>query len=381
MSQGCCHKIGITLQQVGVQTRLTLLSLQEVEACRAVKRLQISRGDSAADAELQVFSSRMPSTCHNCSQRVLHVAFLQETSIDSWPATCDMVNAAQRLQLLNAESTDKQEPKSSLHAPCQVPVLTRTDSAAYHVYCSAHKPFLLQSWPDPASRAEHTSCNTQKAISTQPSPQRSLSSPDMSKFKFRLTSSKPPVHPISSRTLFRQQSAVLADEVQVTTDSDVLLKKTSDRHSDQERLFHQLDQKLKLQAPQHLPLSPTHSQRSPPFPTSISVFSLNSAQPCGAPASLQAVACLQGQSQASKDVANPSAATASIVPASEDGDGNSSGELCQPSTPIRREDSLPTRDEQQQALAESAFTAMYEQTNMLLRNLHFERLNRRATSA
>ncbi len=62
-------------------------------------------------------------------------------------------------------------------------------------------------------------------------------------------------------------------------------------------------------------------------------------------------------------------------------DHDSSGELCQPSTPIRREDSLPVRVQEEQAVAESLFAAMYEQTNVLLRNLHFERLNRRATSA
>lgn len=202
----------------------------------------------------------------------------------------------------------------------------------------------------------------------------------MSKFKFRLTSSKPPVHPISFRPLFRQKSAVLADGAQATADNPIMLKKTSDRHNEQERLFHQLDQKLKLQAPQHLPLSPTHSQRSPPFPTSISALSLSSAQLCGAPASLPADAHLQAQDKANKDLGGPSTAPVPTVPASE-GDGNSSGELCQPSTPIRREDSLPTRDEQEQALAENAFSAMYEQTNLLLRNLHFERLNRRATSA
>lgn len=63
----------------------------------------------------------------------------------------------------------------------------------------------------------------------------------------------------------------------------------------------------------------------------------------------------------------------------EDGDSTCS-ESCQPSTPIRGEDSPPTR-EQDQALADNVFAAMYEQANVLLRNLHFERLNRRATSA
>ncbi len=61
-------------------------------------------------------------------------------------------------------------------------------------------------------------------------------------------------------------------------------------------------------------------------------------------------------------------------------DNSNSGELCSPSTPIRREDSLPVREQEEQAVAEIMFAAMYEQTNILLRNLHFERLNRRATS-
>lgn len=62
-------------------------------------------------------------------------------------------------------------------------------------------------------------------------------------------------------------------------------------------------------------------------------------------------------------------------------DNSNSGELCSPSTPIRREDSLPVREQEEQAAAEGMFAAMYEQTNILLRNLHFERLNRRATPA
>lgn len=62
-------------------------------------------------------------------------------------------------------------------------------------------------------------------------------------------------------------------------------------------------------------------------------------------------------------------------------DSSNSGELYQPSTPIRREDSPPVRSLEEHAVEESLFAAMYEQTNVLLRNLHFERLNRRATSA
>ena len=61
-------------------------------------------------------------------------------------------------------------------------------------------------------------------------------------------------------------------------------------------------------------------------------------------------------------------------------ENSSSGDLCSPSTPIRREDSLPARGQEEQAAAEGLFAAMYEQTNVLLRNLHFERLNRRASA-
>ena len=66
---------------------------------------------------------------------------------------------------------------------------------------------------------------------------------------------------------------------------------------------------------------------------------------------------------------------------SEDGHSSTSSESCQPSTPTREEDSPLTRDQQAQAVAENVFAAMYEQANVLLRNLHFERLNRRATSS
>lgn len=209
-------------------------------------------------------------------------------------------------------------------------------------------------------------------------PQRSLSSPDMSRFKFRLTPNKPPVYPISSRTPMRQQSAVLAADLQ---SSGVAFKKTSDRHSDQERLFHQLDKKLTLHAPQHQPPSPMQTQRSPPFPTAISTLSLS--PKAGSPratGNAPAAASLREVTKADSGHGRQSKVpTMDRHPhAIEDGDSTCS-ESCQPSTPIRGEDSPPTR-EQDQALADNVFAAMYEQANVLLRNLHFERLNRRATS-
>lgn len=215
-------------------------------------------------------------------------------------------------------------------------------------------------------------------------PQRSLSSPDMSRFKFRLTSSKPPVHPVSSRALLKQQSAVLAEELQDKADNHAVLKNTNDRHSDQERLFHQLDQKLTLHAPQHHPLSPTHSQRSPPFPASISVLSLVSkVELIRTPECSQAAPCSQEHPKANASLGTPSGCPVVDIKqhVSEDHEGSSSSDLYQPSTPIRREDSLPTRDQPEHTTAENLFAAMYEQTNVLLRNLHFERLSRRATSA
>ena len=114
----------------GTRTRLTLLSLQEVEACRAVKRLQIASGDLASDLDLQVRYLSTPAACHACTQKALHLAVVQDTSVDSWPATGDLVNAAQQLQLLKFESTDKQEPSCPPQAPCQVPVVIHADKPA-----------------------------------------------------------------------------------------------------------------------------------------------------------------------------------------------------------------------------------------------------------
>lgn len=181
----------------------------------------------------------------------------------------------------------------------------------------------------------------------------------------------------------RQQSAVLAADLQASGDSGVVFKKTSDRHSDQERLFHQLDSKLTLHAPKHQPQSPTQTQRSPPFPTGISMLSLS--PKAGSPkatGSASAAAPLREVTEADSGHGRQSKMPVMDrhTHATEDDDSSDCSESCQPSTPIRSEDSLLTR-EQDQALAENVFAAMYEQANVLLRNLHFERLNRRATSA
>lgn len=212
-------------------------------------------------------------------------------------------------------------------------------------------------------------------------PQRSLSSPDMPRFKFRLTPNKPPVHPVSSCTPLRQQSAILAANVQDGVDNGALFKKTSDRHNDQERLFHQLDRKLTLHAPKHQPQSPTQSQRSPPFPTSISMLSLSpkarSTRAMGnaeTALSRELTKCDTGHSKQSK-----MPLVESHLQAIED-DSSIFNESCQPSTPTRSEDTMVTREQQDKALADNVFATMYEQANALLRNLHFERLNRRATS-
>ncbi|DBB11963.1 TPA: hypothetical protein ACH3X3_006091 [Trebouxia sp. C0006] len=198
----------------------------------------------------------------------------------------------------------------------------------------------------------------------------------MSRFKFRLTSCKPPIHPESTSKLLRQQS--VAEHLLQTADDSAILKNTTDRHCDQERLFHQLDQKLTLHAPQQQPLSPSQSQRSPPFPSCASMLS-SFATP-GSPhvaLAATAVAATFGNAVVSGQGTEGMAHEELHVMV----DNSNSGELCSPSTPIRREDSLPVREQEEQAAAEVTFAAMYEQTNILLRNLHFERLHRRATPA
>jgi len=211
---------------------------------------------------------------------------------------------------------------------------------------------------------------------TRCAPQRSMSSPDMSRFKFRLTSCKPPIHPESTSKLLRQQSA--AEHLLQTADDSAVLKTTTDRHCDQERMFHQLDQKLTLRAPQQQPLSPSQNLRSPPFPSCASMlnFFANLGPPQVALVAT-AVAATSGNAVVNRqDIEGVAHDELHVMV-----DNSNSGELCSPSTPIRREDSLPVREQEEQAAAEGMFAAMYEQTNVLLRNLHFERLNRRATPA
>lgn len=215
-------------------------------------------------------------------------------------------------------------------------------------------------------------------------PLRSLSSPDMSRFKFCLTPNKPPVHPVLTRSPLRQQSAFLAANLQPGDDNGVMFKSTSDRHNDQERLFHQLDRKLTLHAPKHQPQSPTQNQRSPPFPSSISLLSLSpNTQSTRAMGSAQAAALSRELTKGDTcyDRQSNMPVIDKYLQAVDKDDSSTSSESCQPSTPIRSEDTLLTRDQQDKALAENVFAAMYEQANVLLRNLHFERLNRRATSA
>ena len=215
-------------------------------------------------------------------------------------------------------------------------------------------------------------------------PQRSLSSPDMSRFKIHLTPNKPPVHPVSLRTPLRQQSAVLVANLHAGVDNAVMFKKTSDRHNDQERLFHQLDRKLTLHAPKHQPQSPTHNQRSPPFPTSISTLRLSfKARSTRATGHAQAAALSRERTKRDIDHGRQSKMPVleGKLQAVEGDDSSTSSESCQPSTPTCSEDTLVARDQQDKAPAENGFAAMYEQANVLLRNLHFERLSRRATSA
>lgn len=228
-----------------------------------------------------------------------------------------------------------------------------------------------------------TSLGSQDDNGSRGPPQRSLSSPDMSRFKFRLTPNKPPVHPVTSRTPLRQKSAVLAADLHLTADNDVMLKTVSDRHSDQERLFHQLDRELTLHAPQQQSQSAVQNQRSPPFPASISMLSLSPSANSPTTTGSAHTAILAREVRKAENVPDrqSNAITNRHLQASDRDDSSTSSDLCQPSTPIRGEDTPPTRDQQDQAPPESVFAAIYEQANVLLRNLHFERLNRRATSA
>ncbi|KAL3151661.1 hypothetical protein ABBQ38_012649 [Trebouxia sp. C0009 RCD-2024] len=320
------------MTMLGEKRRLSLKDAVEVEACRAVKRLQITRESPT--------SGHLP----------------QVAAGHSWPSTGELVDAAQQLRL-----------------QCESPVSN----------AGVEPSSTSQSSSGPPGK-QLTSLGGQDAGGSRGPPQRSLSSPDMSRFKFRLTPNKPPVHPVSSRTPLRQKSAVLAADLQLTADSGVLLKTTSDRHSDQERLFHQLDRKLTLHAPQHQPHSPMQNQRSPPFPTSVSKLSFSPS--AHSPTALESAQTPVLAREVPK--ANTGEGRQSMMPvtnrhlqAPQDDDGSISSESCQPSTPIRGEDTPPTRDQQEQVPAESVFAAIYEQANVLLRNLHFERLNRRATSA
>ena len=232
----------------------------------------------------------------------------------------------------------------------------------------------------PVHFRERDACSPVRSI-----PQRSLSSPDMSRFKFRLCLSKPPIHPTSSGKIRRQLSL---EETSIDDDG-ALAKSTSDRHCEQERLFHQLDQQLTLGLPNAAAAPPLGMQRSGPFPVP-----LVARQPTGAfqPAALSGSphwpATMLSPSEAqSRLVSGQTTATiaGSMAGTAEHEDmlheSNSDGDVCQPSTPIRREDSIPLREDNQSLLGEAMFAAMYEQTNILLRNLHFERMNRRVSTA
>jgi len=141
-------------------------------------------------------------------------------------------------------------------------------------------------------------------------------------------------------------------------------------------MFHQLDQKLTLRAPQQQPLSPSQNLRSPPFPSCASMLNSFALGPPQVALAATAVAATSGNAVVNgQNIENMAQDELHVMV-----DNSNSGELCSPSTPIRREDSLPVREQEEQAAAEVMFAAMYEQTNILLRNLHFERLNRRVTS-
>ena len=298
----------------------------------------------------------------------------------SWTSTSELVNAAHQLHLRSGSpvsSNAELEPSfCSQVVLCLNVFLSASQSLFAHKQCV----WLQSSCGLPVKQTAQTGPGSLAELS-RGIPQRSLSSPDMSRFKFRLTPNKAPVHPVSSRTPLREQSAVLPANLQ---DNGVMLKKTSDRHNDQERLFHQLDRKLTLHAPKHQPQSPTQSQRSPPFPTSISMLSLSlKTESPRALENAQAAASLREVTKGDTGHGRQSKMPVmdSHLQAVEYDDSSTSSESCQPSTPIRSEDTLLTTDQQDKALAEHVFAAMYEQANVLLRNLHFERLNRRATSA
>ena len=205
-------------------------------------------------------------------------------------------------------------------------------------------------------------------------PQRSLSSPDMSRFKFRLTLSKPPIHPTSSGKIRRQLS--LTDSID---DDGALSKTTSDRHCEQERLFHQLDQSVLTSDVPQLAV-PSQVTVWQPRATPVSKSQL-AHQSCKLPISNHSPAASMQQQPAVKHD-TPSALGnlvvhdhAAVLPESN------SDDVCQPSTPIRREDSIPVHADEQQLIGEAVFAALYEQTNVLLRNLHFERIQRRASTS
>lgn len=203
-------------------------------------------------------------------------------------------------------------------------------------------------------------------------PQRSLSSPDMSRFKFRLTLSKPPIHPTSSGKIRRQLS--LTDSID---DDGALSKTTSDRHYEQERLFHQLDQSVLTS---DVPQLAVPSQAWQPRATSVSTSQL-AHQSCKLPTSIHSPAASLQQQPAVKHDTRSALGNlvvhdhAAVLPESN------SDDVCQPSTPIRREDSIPVHADEQQLIGEAVFAALYEQTNVLLRNLHFERIQRRASTS
>lgn len=201
-------------------------------------------------------------------------------------------------------------------------------------------------------------------------PQRSLSSPDMSRFKFRLTLSKPPIHPTSSGKIRRQLS--LTDSID---DDGALLKTTSDRHCEQERLFHQLDHQLTLNVtpPAANPITASNRSPGPAFNAALHSKVLSSTLP-SSPTRGRACTTQTAVHQMKHSPLNIVVQGQSLLPEA------GSDEVCQPSTPIRRENSIPVPADEQQLVGEAVFAALYEQTNVLLRNLHFERINRRASS-
>ena len=207
-------------------------------------------------------------------------------------------------------------------------------------------------------------------------PQRSLSSPDMSRFKFRLTLSKPPIHPTSSGKIRRQLS--LTDSID---DDGALSKTTSDRHCEQERLFHQLEQTVLTSEVPRVAVSSQASGlqlKSAPVSKSESQLARTSSNLVMSTHSPSASMQLRPAVKHN----TPSTLSNLVIhgPAAGLLDTNSD-DVCQPSTPIRREDSIPVHADQQQLIGEAVFAALYEQTNVLLRNLHFERIQRRASTS